>query len=325
MPPKRGGRGRRPRDPRGTARTRVPTGPNLGINTFKGSSLTAISEAAMPLFNTFEKRRLRYSTNISITSSTGVPAFKIFSVNGLFDPDISGTGHQPAGFDQMMVFFNHYCGLSARIKVLCKNTNANTLTVGIRQDADTSPLTVIDQIIEDGGVVYDNLEAKGVYGANKTLQMSCSILKLQGLSLSNFCADSTLRGSAAANPTEQSYFHLGVWDSSGTGGTVNMDVVIDFVAMFLEPRDATESLQVQEQRAMAKLFKEITGVPIEEKKELSPAPPPSPAEDFTVVRAEELEDVTFTTAQMAKLLSKFRSIDSYRQPGGRTGFKPPKI
>lgn len=197
----------------------------------------------MPIFPARTKRVLRYSTNISLVSSVGAVASYIFRANDLFDPDFTSTGHQPMGFDQMMVFYNHFAVERSRIACVFKNQATGTMRCLIRQDADNVALTLPDQILEFGGLTTDTLEGKGVYGANKTLQLSVDIPKIQGIARSALTSDPTLRGSASSSPSEVTYFHVQVWDPLGAGGTVGIDILMEQAAWFLEPRDQTESFQ----------------------------------------------------------------------------------
>lgn len=197
----------------------------------------------MPIFPPSITKRLRYSTTFAGSTTSGaISSTYVIRANDLFDPDFTGTGHQPMGFDQLMLWYNHFCVLSAKITVVCKNTAASAPTICLRVDADSTPLTVIDRIVEFGGCVTECLELKGTFGANKTLTMSVDIARLQGVSRSAITADPTLRGSAAASPTEISYFHITMWDTVGTNGSMECDVILEQVAKFMEPRDVTTSL-----------------------------------------------------------------------------------
>jgi len=207
-----------------------------------GSVSTLVREPWQPLFAASCKKRLRYSTTFSgATTSGAITSTQVFRANDLFDPDFTSTGHQPMGFDQMMTFFNHFTVVWARIIVVCKNTTGSAPTVCLRLDADSTPLTVIDRIVEVGGCVTENLEVKGSYGANKSLSMICNIPKIQGVSEAAVTADSTLRGNAAASPSEVSYFHITMWDTVGTTGSMECDVILEQIAVFTEPRNITES------------------------------------------------------------------------------------
>lgn len=201
-----------------------------------------VYEPWMPVFPASTTRRLRYSTTFTGSTTSGaVTSTQVFRANDLFDPDFTGTGHQPMGFDQLMTWYNHFTVRSARITVLCKNTTTSVPTVCLRIDGDSTPITVIDRIVELGGCVFENLEIKGSYGANKQLSLHADIAKLQGVNPSTIMADANLRGTAAASPVEVTYFHITMWDTLGASGSMECDVILEQVATFFEPRDITES------------------------------------------------------------------------------------
>jgi len=145
------------------------------------------------------------------------------------------------GFDQMMVFYNHYCVLSCKAVTRFGTASGNYGTVCLRVDAGSTPLTDIERIMEFGGNVTAGIEALGAFGANKVLSISADIAKLQGVSRSAITADATLRGDSAANPTELTYLHVALWNAAGVTVTCNTYTMLEFEVMFLEPRDATGS------------------------------------------------------------------------------------
>jgi hypothetical protein len=74
------------------------------------------------------------------------------------------------------------------------------------------------------------------------LWVSLDIAKLQGINRTALTANPNLWGTVAANPAELTYFHVQAWDSAAQTGSVNTDVIIEYEAVFLEPRDQTQSL-----------------------------------------------------------------------------------
>jgi len=209
------------------------------------SSLSRVSEGFLPLFPPSTVKTLRYHDNVTVSSIAGAVSTFVFAANDLFDPNVTGTGHQPMGFDQMMVFYNHFAVKSCRIKVNATNTSTGPYHVGIRLDASPTPLTVADRIIELGGVTFDNLEAKNTYGSSKSFELSVDIARIQGIPKKNITTDPNLRGDAATSPLELTYFHIFIWDPvTGSAGSVDLDVTLDYSSAFMEPRDATESLAI---------------------------------------------------------------------------------
>lgn len=58
---------------------------------------------------------MRYTDNFS---STGAAMDYIFNLNSIFDPNRTGTGHQPLGRDQWVVFYQRYRVMTVRYTVL---------------------------------------------------------------------------------------------------------------------------------------------------------------------------------------------------------------
>jgi len=212
---------------------------------------TTVIERTLPLFPVRTTRRLRYSDNFSLASTSGAVNTYVLGANCLYDPNITGTGHQPMGFDEMMLYYNHYTVTHCKLTLVAKAVSSSKMTVMLRMDSSSTPITVIDRLVELGGVVIEHISNTGVYGDSKEMHLGLDIAKIQGISSSAMTADTSLRGSNAANPSEITYFHVLVCDAAGLTGTVNFDMVMDFVAVFTEPRDATESVEIRARQMLA--------------------------------------------------------------------------
>lgn len=228
---------------RGKNRKRTDGGKNRGLTSQGGATVnTVLYEPWMPIFPARATKWLRYSTSLSLTSASGVVSTQVFRANDLFDPDFTSTGHQPMGFDQLMSFYNHFCVIRSRIHCIFKCNDVAGATACIRLDADSTPLTVIDRILEFGGLVTECLESKGTYGANKELTLVVDIPKIQGVPIKAILADVNLRGTAASSPSEVTYFHVALWNTSAASTAAFVDVILEQQAVFTEPRDLTTSV-----------------------------------------------------------------------------------
>jgi len=227
-------------------------GGSTGRNAFPGvmatpSTRPSIVNRSMPAFAQRTRRYLPYAQNfVSISSGAGVSGAYVFSANGMFDPNISGTGGQPMFFDEMMRLYNHYTVISSNCKVIFTNTtSAVSAVVGLGISGSPTPVTSIEQIIESGKVSFITLLPLNVSGSAATLSASVDCARFQGISRRNLAimADPDMRGDAASNPIEQIYFHLYVWHPfDNTIVTVAPQVLMHYDAMFHEPREGTLSL-----------------------------------------------------------------------------------
>ena len=66
---------------------------------------------------------LKYSQMINFTGSAS-PTAQVFAVNSAFDPDFSGTGHQPSYYDKIAAVYARYFVESFDLDVTISNESA---------------------------------------------------------------------------------------------------------------------------------------------------------------------------------------------------------
>ncbi len=199
-----------------------------------------------PLFPASVMRRLTYhAEELSFTSTSGVPGGYVFSANGMFDPDITGTGHQPLGFDQMMLMYEQYTVISSKITVDILNSNTTALSRAcVYLSPDATILSDPNRAIENGLVKSVLLFPNVTFLSCKQINLNCDIRRYFGRTRSAraLINDPELFGTAANNPTEQVYYVISAWDPFGTNTlTYFVNVTVEYTAFFWEPRKLTES------------------------------------------------------------------------------------
>lgn len=66
----------------------------------KSSPVGAMAWNLSPFPREF-KTQMSYSDTVTVSATTGVPTTYLYSVNGMYDPNITGTGSQPRFFDTL--------------------------------------------------------------------------------------------------------------------------------------------------------------------------------------------------------------------------------
>lgn len=203
-------------------------------------SALSLLQYRIPLFPISRRvNAMAYSELITLNSTTGVPTQKLFIANGLYDPNISGTGHQPSGFDIMMSLYTQYTVVSSKITARFSNDNtAASLLAFVFLNPDTTVLTDLDETLENGLIKTATLNYKGQSGSLKEVNIACDVAKYFGRTgQKELLEDRSLSGTAAANPTEGVYYSLGIVDFTRVATTaawVQVDIAYD--AIFWEPR-----------------------------------------------------------------------------------------
>lgn len=188
--------------------------------------------------------RLTYVARFKVTPTVAdTLTYHLFSCNGMFDPDITGSGHQPLGFDQLMALYNNYEVLGSKITVDAQLEPGATVTqsnvvVGIHVNDDTSIHgNSLDALLENGKTTYRQLtdqqmKTRMVYKWSEKKSLGA---KIRG--------NSEVKGTAAVNPSEQQYYAIYTQanDSAVVGDPVQMTVRLTYFAKFTERKDTVQS------------------------------------------------------------------------------------
>ena len=194
-------------------------------------------------------RTLRYAETFSLSTGTAGVIGTVVTIllNSLFDPNNSGTGHQPYGFDQLASFYQQYVVHGVRFQLIT-NTIGGTAEVcvayqifptaggvsiaGISTDAATEKSTVSTFTSGSSG----NVRARSVRGA---IQMH----QVFGLTKAQYAAQTDQYGAAVTtNPALGGYLEVGIGSYSGSAGeTLSVQIVLDFDAEFWQPKTLPQS------------------------------------------------------------------------------------
>lgn len=184
-------------------------------------------------------RMLRYAGQFSINAPIATAGGYVFSANGLYDPDISGTGHQPYGFDQLMAMYNHYEVLSSCIRVSCFNSSEPIgFFIGVKLDDNGTSTPDAELILEqphwNAQAILSNQGARCVQVFNQFNQK-----KFFG----DKSGDRSTWGDVAANPTEQAYFIVAVVPVTSSQDVPSIPFVaeIEYKVKFHEPKELGKS------------------------------------------------------------------------------------
>ena len=184
----------------------------------------------------------RYVDNDVYLNSTsgGSPATYVFSANGMYDPDITGVGHQPLGFDEMTTLYNHFTVVGCKITyTIVSQDNGYAHIVAVKLGTDTTPTADMENLLENGKCRWALLpRADG--GVVKKLTLRVNPNKFLGISKP--MSEDDLKGTAAENPAKQAYLQLscGPLQAQDTYG-VRGQVVIEYTAVWTSPKLLTES------------------------------------------------------------------------------------
>lgn len=186
--------------------------------------------------------KLRYTSELTLTpGASGIADVDVYSLNGMFDPDITGTGHQPRGFDQYMALYDKYLVLGCKVSLQAVNTSATTQNrVGMSVRTHYTPDGYGVHYTENGHTTSKLLAP--YVGGNNVCKLAYNWSCKKWFRKTNITDEYDLTGDTTKNPTTQAYLH--VWTANPWGlqdGTIKYVLNIDYVVLFREPIQVTQS------------------------------------------------------------------------------------
>lgn len=191
---------------------------------------------------------MNYSELVSMNPAT-FPAEYRFRANSLFDPNRTGVGHQPRGFDQISPMYEHYTVIGAKLTATFMSEGdetgkASNYVLGVLVDNSAS-LTNPDQqgLFEDPRYRYTLVNGNASSGALSGGSVVSAVSIKKFLGVPSLLSSSQNQGTQTSNPTEDIDFvvTLGPFDEGTDQGTANVLVTIQYIAIWTEPKELAGS------------------------------------------------------------------------------------
>lgn len=168
--------------------------------------------------------KLRYVEQTTFTGTAGVQAYVTVMANSCFDPNSTGTGHQPYFFDQWKSLYLRYRVLGASIKwrvwqngSLSTIAQANYKVVCV---ATTQPTALVAQTINGGAWKEQPYSKESMIGGTKAYTSGFMNMSTQKIWATNnqeaIIAEDSYSALTTANPAAPWYFVLGMQVVDGT-------------------------------------------------------------------------------------------------------------
>lgn len=183
--------------------------------------------------------KMRYVGGVTLTTGL-IPTVHHFRANSIYDPDATGTGHQPMGRDEYANFYQKYIVLGSRIRVYWSTDAGAAVTVcGVFINDDNSiPYTSYEGIIESKRGKY-----KSIPHQRNATSTTCSFSSKKYFNVTDIKDNYDDIGAlVGANPAKQAYFTIWSQDVDfQTTHSVQAVCVIDYIVTFQEPKELNQS------------------------------------------------------------------------------------
>ncbi len=166
----------------------------------------------------------------------------IFALNGLYDPDITSTGHQPLYYDQVMgTVYSKYRVDKCHVRMAFAAPTVAGLRVGYRlRNNSTGGITGLNlgHVIE---LPTTKWTICPVQENHAEFNFTVDIAEVFGVSRAKYISEEEYSGSTSANPTSLIYLELWVCDTTAAGNTVLTTTELRFDAQCFERQTVSQS------------------------------------------------------------------------------------
>jgi hypothetical protein len=183
--------------------------------------------------------KLRYSDFGTVSSTTGAVGSYKFRWNSTFDPDYTGTGHQPLYRDTYAAIYDQYAVVRAR--VVFRITNPSTtapIYVTLNTDDDSTFSSTAQTLAEQSRGISTTLTPLSGSRSFATLSSTWSAMSV--LNIDPFSSE-TYKTAVGSNPTEESYFALSIATQDASTASVNWQVMLEQEVLWTELSTPTQS------------------------------------------------------------------------------------
>lgn len=170
---------------------------------------------------------LPYAQNGILTeAAAGLGAFQSWAINSAFDPDFSGGGLQPLGFDQYAQFYGRYRVLSVKFELDWASRSTEPAIVGLyASPQSTLPAVAIAWTIQPTpttccGLIPLNTAGPAVLRQTRRVQ----IANVMGVTAAEFKDDQDFSAILTASPARVCYVHT--WIKSMTGAVTSVHYLV---------------------------------------------------------------------------------------------------
>lgn len=195
--------------------------------------------------------RLKYVTTFLLDPGSATDT-KVFSLNGLYDPEVAVGGHQPSNFDLWMQVYNKYAAHSCDVKLTSLQSTADQKDferglygfLTTQTGTDISPSTGFVSIAEQPYVKYAQIAPGVPQSPYAELKARVPLNEWLGVQRpTDLLAEQDYAGTNSANPSRQIYAEVFYTDPLGATvanpGYFKLELVYN--VWFFLPRETTFS------------------------------------------------------------------------------------
>lgn len=223
---------------RGRARVGAGAGRRVGKRRFGAvrRPRVVVNRALHPIPQRFITK-MKYSEAVN----TDANGRFVFNLNSIYDPNRTGVGHQPYGFDTLATLYNRYrviaCGW--RIQPAAAAVSAGTaFQIACMPANETLAMFTMSEMKENPRSKY---VFQSVGGGIVTLSGKCYIPSLVGRTKAQYMADDRYQADVTTSPSELALLNILSATNGDTPAPLGIQVVLEYTVEFFDIKHLVQS------------------------------------------------------------------------------------
>lgn len=188
--------------------------------------------------------KMKYAEAVTV-SGIGLQSYR-WRLNSLYDPNFSGGGHQPYGFDQLCgpagtALYNRYRVFKVDYVLTVANDDYNIHYAVLPSNETVPPINNVSEARENPRCQY---AVQNVGGTLKKITGSIYLPALTGRTKDQYMAEENYGGTYNTNPFEVCQFNCyaqGLNDDAGTSMAHTFNLLLVYHAEFYDPHNLDQS------------------------------------------------------------------------------------
>ncbi len=211
-----------------------------GSKSMMGNTLSVAAFKEMDPFPPMIRRNFKYCGVHQLTTNASTGTFgteQRYNLNALYDPDYTGSGHQPYGFDQIMAGYNKYRVERVSFKILFTTPGSAADMIGAASVAPGTSASLAAVTLaypfEWPNFIHGHISSAGERKC--VLTGSINLWDLFGVTKARYDADDIYTGSVSANPTALALLSFAVASYSGaTSQAASSLIELEYTAVIYD-------------------------------------------------------------------------------------------
>jgi hypothetical protein len=186
----------------------------------------------------------KYSSIHALTyGGLGAAAVYQFRANSIFDPDLTGVGHQPLASDEWGAFYNKYRVLKVHYTFIVSNQGNYQMETTVLQRPNVATTTLMDTLVEsEGNLGYHLLDHEGSGQGVHTFRGTMVMSQVRGVPPNAVELENDYAALFGNNPSVVCTLNLAVANlSASTAASVSFRAILEYETILYDRKVLSQS------------------------------------------------------------------------------------